>query len=299
VDYSVADEICVTAGATEAVYVAIQSFITPGDEVIILEPAFDIYAAAVVAAGGIPIFVKLIFPDFSIDWESVEKAINKNTKLLIMNSPHNPTGAVISQSDIDVLEHLVQKYQLHVLSDEVYEHIVFDGEIHHSVLRSDILRERSFVVFSLGKTLHVTGWRLGYCLAPKRLMDKFKNRHQFVTFSAATPLQLACAEYLKDEHTYLGLPTFFQQKRNYFLKEMEGTGFESIPTRGTYFQLMSYKNLSEESDIELAKRLTIEKKVATIPISVFYHDATQHHILRFCFAKELGDLHEAAASLKI
>lgn len=298
VNYSVTDEICVTAGATEAVYVAIQSFITAGDEVIILEPAFDIYAAAVEAAGGIPIFVKLVFPDFSIDWESVEDAINGKTKLLIINSPHNPTGAVISQSDIDVLENLVQKYHLHVLSDEVYEHIVFDGRTHYSVLRSDILRERSFVVFSLGKTLHVTGWRLGYCLAPKRLMDKFKYRHQYVTFCAATPLQLACATYLKDENTYLGLSTFFQQKRNYFLEEMRGTGFEPLRTKGTYFQLMSYKNLSEETDIELAKRLTIEKKVATIPISVFYHDATQHHVLRFCFAKESEELKNAATLLK-
>ncbi|HTF82409.1 MAG TPA: methionine aminotransferase [Cytophagales bacterium] len=297
VRYEAADEICVTAGATEAVHVALQSVISPGDEVILLEPAFDLYVAAIVQAGGIPKYVKLTFPGFEIDWNQVEAVVTSKTKALVINSPHNPTGTIISKKDIRQLEALALRHDLWVISDEVYEHMIYDGEHHESVIQSTVLRDRSFVVFSLGKTFHVTGWRLGYCVAPKHLMDAFKAVHQYVTFSAATPLQLACATYLQEEHTYLDLAPFFQQKRDYFLEQMQDSGFEPLPCKGTYFQLMSYAGRYTEDDVTLAKRLTVEMKVASIPVSVFHHDKQQQQVLRFCFAKDHIDLKTAARNL--
>lgn len=296
--YNVSDEICVTAGATEAVYVALQSLLEANDEVIIFEPAFDIYAAAVQKAGAKPVYVKLEFPDFSINWDKVRAAITPKTKLIILNSPHNPTATIVGQADIVALADLTQRHNLFVLSDEVYEHMVYDGEKHYSVIQNEILRDRSLVVFSLGKTYHVTGWRLGYCVGPKYLIDKFKHIHQYVTFSAATPLQLACADQLRKENSYLNLPAFFQQKRDLFLQHMQHSGFVPLPSKGTYFQLMSYRGLHEGADVDVAKRLTETHKVATIPISVFYHDKTQQQILRFCFAKTSEDLEQAAKRLR-
>lgn len=295
----VEEEICVTAGATEAVYVAIQSIVEKGDEVIVLEPAFDIYVAAIEKAEGIPIFVSLNFPDFSIDWEKVNDAISDKTKLFILNSPHNPTGAIVSKQDIDTLSDVAEKYDFYVLSDEVYEYIVFDEQKHHSVLANEKLRQRSYVTFSLGKTFHVTGWRIGYCIAPPKLMTKFKNLHQYVTFCPATPFQLACAEFYKNEEYLQNLSPFFQEKRDYFLEVMKETAFEPIHSSGTYFQLMSYQNIDSNYDVEYAKKLVKEQQVATIPISFFYHDNTDHKILRFCFAKENEELAQAAEKLSL
>lgn len=294
---SVDDEICVTAGATEAVFVAIQTAVSVGDEVIILEPAFDIYNAAVKMAGAKPVYVKLNQSDFSINWDDVESKISSKTRLIIINSPHNPTGAIITKNDIEQLAKLVEKYNLLVLSDEVYEHIVFDNQKHYSVLSNDFLRKQSFVVFSLGKTFHVTGWRIGYCVAPKKLMIQFKNRHQYITFAASTPLQLACADFMQDSTTYLSIAKIFEQKRDLFLKFMKGTGFEPIKCSGTYFQLMKYNSISQVKDVEFAKMLTCDFGVASIPISVFYHDNMDSKILRFCFAKEASELENAANKL--
>ncbi len=300
-DYTldISEEVCVTVGATEAVYVAIQSIVEEGDEVIVLEPAFDVYVAGIEKAGGIPVFVSLQYPDFSIDWNQVEAVVSDKTKLLILNSPHNPTGAIVSKQDIDILSELAEKHNFYVLSDEVYEYIVFDGQKHHSVLANESLRQRSYVTFSLGKTFHVTGWRVGYCIAPPFLMEKFKNIHQYVTFCPATPFQLACAEFYKNEEYLKNLSPFFQEKRDYFLEVMKETAFEPIHSSGTYFQLMSYKNIESSYDIEYAKQLVKEYQVAAIPISFFYHDNTDHKVLRFCFAKEKEELLQAAKKLTL
>ena len=296
-EYDVEQEICVTNGATEAVYVAIQSVVEKGDEVIVFEPAFDIYRSAVEMAKGKVVPVKLNPEDYSILWDEVATKVNNATKLVIINSPHNPTGAVLSEDDLSALERLARQHDFLILSDEVYEHIVFDGNVHHSIIQNQFLRERAFVTFSLGKVFHVTGWRIGYCLAPKELMDKFKYRHQYTTFSAPTPFQLACADFLQEEENYNGLSKFFEEKRDYFLDQMKRTAFVPIPSAGTYFQLMSYKNSSSENDIDFAKRITKEFKVASIPISFFYEDETDHKVLRFCFAKSNEDLQTAADRL--
>lgn len=298
VSYSVHDEICVTAGATEAVYVAIQALVQAGDEVVILEPAFDIYAAAVKMAGAVPVFVKLSLPDFSIDWDALQAALSSKTKLLIINSPHNPTGSILKKSDLEHLNELVQHHAFYVLSDEVYEHLIFDGEIHHSAISFPALQAKSVVIFSLGKTYHVTGWRVGYCVAPKEIMSRIKAVHQYVTFSAATPFQLALSFFLEKPETYTGLSAYLEQKRDLFLNVMQGTGFEPIPSKGTYFQLMRYHNISKASDMDFAKELVLKNKVATIPISYFYHDKQDDHILRFCFAKADDELRQAAMYLK-
>lgn len=291
-------EICITCGATEAVSVAIRSLISKGDEVIVFEPAFDLYPNIIESVGGVPVYLRLRDHDFSIPWDEVSNVITDKTKLIVINSPHNPSGAVISSDDILELEKLVAANDIYVLSDEVYEHIVFENKRHYSVIESEILREKSIVTFSLGKVFHVTGWRIGYAVAPEFLMKQFKNIHQYTTFSAATPLQLACADFLEDEANYKQLSDELERKRDFFLEQLLGTGFQKIPSYGTYFQLMVYEKGTMLGDVSLAKQLTKEARVATIPISVFYHDRYDRNILRFCFAKEDAELREAGERLR-
>jgi methionine transaminase len=296
-DFDAEKEITMTCGATEACYAAITSMVRPGDEVIIFEPAFDCYIPIIELSGGKPVFVELHYPDYKINWKNVEEKISQRTRMIIINSPHNPTGSVLSKEDLDQLCKLVKGTEILILSDEVYEHIIFDSIRHESVLFRPELRERSMVISSFGKTFHTTGWRVGYCLAPAHISAEFRKIHQFITFSAPTPMQYALADYLEEKEMYLGLPDFYQKKRDLFAELMKTSRFEFMPASGTYFQLMSYKNISDEHDVDLAKRLTIEAGVASIPVSVFYHNRTDEKILRFCFAKEDDTLKRAAEKL--
>lgn len=292
-------EVTVTAGGTEAIYAAITSVVEEGDEVIIFEPAYDCYAPSVELNGGVAIYVELEAPDYLIDWNAVKKLINQRTKMIIINTPHNPSGMVMTAQDMKQLQKLTQNTDIIILSDEVYEHIIFDGVEHQSVMRYPKLAERSFVVFSFGKTYHNTGWKMGYCLAPAELMREFRKAHQFIVFSANTPIQYAFAEMMKDPMHYLGLRNFYEEKRNYFLKLTEGSRFKAKPAAGSYFQLLSYKGISNERDTDFAVRLTKETGVAAIPTSVFYHHGVDRKMLRFCFAKENETLEKAAERLQM
>jgi methionine aminotransferase len=292
-----ATEITVTCGATEACYAAITALVRPGDEVIIFEPAFDCYIPIIELSGGKPVFVELHYPDYKINWKEVEEKITSRTRMIIINSPHNPTGSVLSSQDLNELSRLVKGTDILIMSDEVYEHIIFDNIRHESVLLRPELRDRSMVISSFGKTFHTTGWRMGYCVAPAALSAEFRKVHQFITFSAPTPMQYALSDYLEEKEMYERLPEFYQKKRDLFYDLMKSSRFEFIPSGGTYFQLMSYKNISREHDVHLAKRLTIEIGVASIPVSVFYHNKTDENILRFCFAKEDDTLKRAAEKL--
>lgn len=290
-------EITVTCGATEACYTAITAFVKPGDEVIVFEPAFDSYVPSIKLSGGIPVFVELKYPDFQIPWLEVENKITAKTRMIIINSPHNPTGSIITNEDIQHLERLTEGTDIIILSDEVYEHMVFDGATHQSLLLSEELRERTLAVFSFGKTFHVTGWRIGYCVAKEALTKEFRTVHQYNTFCAPTPFQLAIAEFLPNQQEYLSLPEFYQQKRDYFLKLMSASKFTAAPSSGTYFQLFSYQNITNKSDRDMAIWLTKEIGVAAIPISVFYNSGLDQKIVRFCFAKENLTLKNAADRL--
>ncbi len=295
--YNPEKEITVTCGATEACYVAITSVIKPGDEVIIFEPSFDCYEPAINLSGGKAVFVELHYPDYKIDWQKVKEKISEKTKLIIINSPHNPTGSILRKQDMLALTELVKGTNILILSDEVYEHIIFDGERHESVILYPELRERSFVISSFGKTFHTTGWRMGYCLAPEHISAEFRKVHQYVTFSAPTPMQFAIADYLDEKEHYLNLPAFYQQKRNLFLELMKGSRFKGEASKGTFFQLLSYKGLTEENDMDFATRLAKEVGVAAIPISVFFKNRTDDKVIRFCFAKENETLERAAEKL--
>ena len=295
--YNPDTDITITCGATEACYTVLTSILNEGDEVIIPEPSFDVYLPAIQLSKARPVFVPLTFPDFGYDWELIRSKITPRTKLIIINSPHNPTGSIISAEDILQLQKIVEEYDIYVLSDEVYEHIVFDGKKHLSVSSNAVLKERAFVVGSFGKTYHVTGWRLGYCLAPEYLMKEFKKVHQYNTFAPVTPMQFAVADFMKNTEQYEMLPGFFQKKRDLFLSHIEQSRFEVIPSSGTYFQMLSYKSISNENDLDFAARLTSEFGLASIPVSVFYHDKTDHKILRFCIAKKEETLSNAAAIL--
>ncbi len=292
-------EITITSGATEALFVAVQAVVHPGDEVIVLDPAYDSYEPAITMAGGKTIHVPLSGEDFSVDWDRVSAAITNRTRAIMLNSPHNPTGAVLEPADLDVLAELVAKHGLYVISDEVYEHMVFDDKPHLSMVGHPDLRERSFVVSSFGKTYHATGWKVGYAIAPPALTVEFRKVHQFVTFTTHTPTQWALADYLAahPEH-HEGLPAFYQAKRDLFLDAIEGIGFDTTPSRGTYFQLANYASLSSEPDTEFVRRLTTEIGVAAIPISVFYESPPEARFVRFCFAKSDETLLEAADRLK-
>ena len=290
-------EVTVTSGATEALNAAITAVVKPGDEVVVLEPCYDSYAPAIRLCGGAPIYVPLALPDFSVDWDLVKKRISSRTRLIIINTPHNPTGAVMGKEDMDRLANLIDGTDILVISDEVYEHMVFDGKEHYSALQHPQLRERSFVISSFGKTYHTTGWKIGYAVAPAPLTNELRKMHQFITFCSVTPLQLAIADFMDHEAHYLELPDFYQAKRDFFVEQLRNTKLEVIPSAGTYFQLARYDRISEEYDLDFAKRLTQEIGVAAIPVSAFYHDKTDHKYLRFCFAKSEDTLRAAAEKL--
>lgn len=297
--YDPVDEITITSGATEALFCAITALIGEGDEVLIIEPAYDSYIPAITLSGGVPVSISMTFPDYKIDWEHVKKLINGRTKAIILNSPHNPTGAVLTEEDLQQLDKILSSNNIFVISDEVYEHMVFDGLRHESVARYPALAERAFVISSFGKTLHATGWKVGYCLAPKNLTKEFRKIHQYVTFSTSSVFQYAIADYMRDYPEKIAeLSAFYQQKRDYFLEQMEGSRFVPIKSSGTYFQLMRYEGITDESDLDFAKRLTTAHGVAAIPVSVFYRFKTDNKVLRFCFAKSEQTLKKAAGILK-
>lgn len=283
-------EVTVVSGATEALYAAVTAVVKYGDEVILFDPAYDSYAPAVELNGGIPVFVPLSLPEFSVDWERVKAAISDKTRLIMVNTPHNPSGYVWTQEDLDTLAALIQDTDILVVSDEVYEHITFDGRAHLSLLIHPVLKERTFVCGSFGKTFHVTGWKIGYCLAPAYLTVEFRKVHQFLTFSTASPLQYALADYLSEPARYFSLPDFYQKKRDLFCVGLSETPFKFIPAQGSFFQMVSYGHFTQELDYDLAVRLTKEIGVASIPVSVFFSDKKDHKILRFCFAKDDSEL---------
>ena len=295
--YDPENEITITPGATEAIYGIISAFVAKDDEVIIFAPAYDCYDPTIRLNGGKTIEIEMKGPLYKVDWENVKASISNKTKMIIINTPHNPTGTVLSESDMQTLEDLVKETNIIILSDEVYEHIIYDGLEHQSVSRFKGLEERSFIVASFGKTFHSTGWKMGYCVAPKELMAEFRKTHQFIVFSANHPIQRALATYMKHPKNYLELPDFYQTKRDFFLDAIKGSKFTSIPSKGTYFQLLSYKGITDENDFDFAIRLTKEKKIASIPISVFYKEKIDNKMLRFCFAKEERTLSKAAEIL--
>lgn len=291
-------EVTITAGGTEALFAAIAAFVKPGDEVIIFDPSYDSYGPAVRLNGGVPIHLALAPSDFAIDWSRVEGAITPCTRLIMINTPHNPSGAVLQEQDLKKLEHLADRHDLIVVSDEVYERIIFDGEAHQSVLKYPRLASRSVSVFSFGKTFHATGWKVGYTVAPEALSREIRKTHQFITFSVNTPVQLALAEYLADPDHYLVLGKFYQQKRDFFLEQVKGSQFDPLPCRGSYFQLLSYHKVSKRGDQEMAEWMTREHKLASIPVSAFYKDRADHQLLRFCFAKGEDTLARAGEILR-
>ncbi|MGC3947399.1 MAG: methionine aminotransferase [Chryseolinea sp.] len=290
-------EITITSGATESIFSVISAFVKRGDEVIMFDPSYDSYDPSVRLNGGIPVHINMN-PAFGIDWTEVRARITKATTMVIINTPHNPSGSILSESDLRELEQIAEQHDLLVLSDEVYERLIFDDAVHQSVLRFPALASRSFAVFSFGKTFHATGWKMGYVVAPAALTTEIRRAHQFVVFSVNTPIQLAMADYLRDAAHYTQLGKFYQQKRDFFLNEIKGSSFEPIQSRGSYFQLVSYRAISHEPDVAMAERLTKEFKVASIPISVFYKDCTDQKILRFCFAKKEETLAKAGRILR-
>ena len=283
--YHPESEITVTAGATQAIYTIITALVQPGDEVIIFAPAYDCYDPTVLMNGGKTVEIALKGPDFKVDWKLVKASLTEKTKMIIINTPHNPTGTILNRDDMMQLEALVKNTGIIILSDEVYEHIVFDEEEHQSIARFPGLAERSFLVASFGKTFHNTGWKMGYCAGPAALMAEFRKVHQFNVFSVNHPIQKALAVYLKSPEHYLSLPQFFQRKRDLFLEAIKDSKFSFKPSKGTYFQLLGYEQITKEQDTELAKRWTRERKIASIPVSVFYKQHLDHKVLRFCFAK--------------
>jgi methionine aminotransferase len=294
------DEVTVTAGATEALFCAIAAVVHPGDEVIVLDPAYDSYDPVIRLQGGVAVHVPLSTPSFSIDWQRIADAITPRTRLLILNSPHNPTGMVMQDHDIGALSELCSEHDLYLIGDEVYEHMVFDQGKHLSLCAYADLYARSFVISSFGKTYHVTGWKVGYCVAPPRLTLEFRRIHQYVTFTVNTPVQLGIADFLQQhpEH-HRELPAFYQRKRDLFCQLLEPSRFSLVPSQGTYFQLLGYSQITAEADDALARRWTCEQGIASIPISVFYQNPQDcdHLALRFCFAKDDATLAQAAEIL--
>jgi len=278
-------EVTVTSGGTQALFTAIAAFVHPGDEVILMEPCYDSYRPSVEVMGGVPVVYALEAPDFRVDWQKLGNLITPRTRMLIINTPNNPTGSLLRDADMLALEVLLKNTGIILLSDEVYEHLVFDGEQHASVLRYPGLYERSLCVYSFGKTYHNTGWKTGYCIAPPELTREFRKVHQFNVFSSVTPLQAAFADYLEDASQYLALPAFYQKKRDFFQKALAGSRFNVLPCDGTYFQLCDYSAISDESEMVFCERLTVEYGVAAIPVSPFYSDGRNQKLLRFCFAK--------------
>lgn len=290
-------EITITAGATQALFTAITAFIGIGDEAIIFEPAYDSYAPAVKLNGGIPKYISLESPNFKIDWNEVKNLISNKTKMIIINTPNNPGGFVFEESDMKILEEITRDTDIIVISDEVYEHIIFDGFEHQSALKFPDLYQRTIAVYSFGKTFHATGWKMGYVVAPEYLMIEFRKVHQFNVFCVNTPIQYALAEYLKNENNYLSLPKFYEQKRDFFVDKLGDSRFKVILTHGTYFQLLDYSAISDKPEFEFAQWMTIEKGLASIPVSSFYHDKKNQQILRFAFPKEEETLERAVEIL--
>lgn len=291
-------EITVTSGATEALFAAIHAVVSPGDEVIVLDPCYDCYEPAIELAGGRAVHVPLPAPNFSVDWQRVKDAITPRTRLLMINSPHNPTGATLTRFDLDTLADLLRDTDILVLSDEVYEHIIFDGRRHESVLGHAELAERSFAVSSFGKTYHITGWKIGYCVAPPTLSAEFRKVHQFLTFCTFHAAQWALADCLvADPQHYLDLPNFYQSKRDHFARALSASRFQLLPVEGAYFQLADYSAISDEDDQSFCRRLIVEHGVAGIPVSAFYESPPEQRLVRFCFAKTEATLDAAAEKL--
>jgi methionine aminotransferase len=296
--YDPESEVTVTSGGTEAIFDAVAAVVHPGDEVIVLEPCYDSYLPAIVLSGGVPVSLTLRYPDYSVDWDAVGRAITPRTRMLIINSPHNPTGAILNRDDIAQLAALVRGSDILIVSDEVYEHIIFDGAQHESMARYPELAERSFIIGSFGKTYHVTGWKIGFAVAPAALMEEFRKVHQFVTFASITPVQLALAEFLADRRGLVELAPFYQAKRDLFLRLMEGSRFKPLRSRGSYFQLMDYSAITDEEDADFAIRMTKEYGVASIPTSPFLSVSKAPNVVRFCFAKKDETLERAAERLR-
>lgn len=292
-----AAEITITPGGTYALYSALTAILEPGDEVIVFEPAYDSYIPNIEINGAKPILIPLVYPDYHIDWEAVKEAITDRTKAIMINTPHNPTGAVIREEDIQQLRSVVEGRNIFIISDEVYEHLIFDEIPHLSLLRYPDLFQRSFVCFSFGKTYNCTGWKLGYCIAPAPLMKEFVKVHQFNCFSCFTPAQVALAAFLKQKEAYLSLSSFMQQKRDYFIKLMEPTRFDLLTSHGSYFICAQYDRISDEGDMDFAVRITKEYGVAVIPVSAFYQSGKDDRVVRFCFSKKEETLETAAGRL--
>jgi methionine aminotransferase len=291
-------EITVTAGATQAIYTAIAATLRAGDEAIIIEPAYDSYAPAIVAQGAVPVRVSLAAPNFVVDWEAVSAVVTPATRLIIINNPNNPATSLFSADDLNALAAIAERHGLLVLSDEVYEHLVFDGRQHLSVLTHPGLRQRSFAVYSFGKTFHATGWKVGYCVALPPLSTEFRKLHQYLVFSVSTPMQHALAGHLADEARWRALPAFYQSKRDRLAAGLQAAGFALQRSASTYFQLADYSAIRPElSELEFAEWLTREHGVASIPVSAFYHDGRNQHLVRFCFAKQDATLDAALARL--
>ncbi|HRH33983.1 MAG TPA: methionine aminotransferase [Catalimonadaceae bacterium] len=292
-------EITITPGGTYALSNTFTALLGEGDEVIVFEPCFDSYLPNIKMSGGVPVCIPLNFPDYSIPWEKVREAFSQKTRFILLNSPHNPSGAVLSESDIENLRNLVSGTNCLILSDEVYEHLIFDGMKHLSILKYPDLFERSLVAFSLGKVFHCTGWKIGYCIAPEYLMQEFRNHHQFNVFSVNTPAQVAMATYLEDPSVYLDLWAIFQTKRDLFLSLIKDLPFKPIPSHGSYFQCLAFENGLADTDTEMALKLVKDIGVASIPVSAFYQNRTDNLVLRFCFAKKEETLIEAARRLHV
>jgi methionine transaminase len=291
-------EITVTPGATYAIYTALTTVLQPGDEVIMFEPAYDSYIPNIEINGGVPVLIELRFPDYKIDWNEVRSKITPKTRMIMINTPHNPTGSLLTKEDIEQLRALVKDTNIFILSDEVYEHLIYDNKTHESILKYPDLFSRSFVTFSFGKTFHCTGWKMGYCIAPANLMSEYRKVHQFNCFTCNTPIQFAIADVLKNKESYTTLPAFMQEKRDHFQEKMKQTRFTALPSYGSYFQLYSYKDISNESEMDFAVRLTKEYGVATIPTSAFYKNGIDNKVLRFCFSKKEETLDAAVDRLK-
>ena len=290
-------EITITPGATYAIYTALTSVLRPGDEVIVFEPAYDSYIPNIEINGARPVLLPLMYPGYKIDWDMVKQNITASTRVIIINSPNNPTGSVLDANDMEQLSNIVAGTNILIVSDEVYEHIIFDGIQHESILKYPGLLNRSFICFSFGKVYSCTGWKIGYCIAPEALMAEFRKVHQFNCFCCNSPVQYALAEFLKEKKVYLELGSFLQKKRDYFEKLMDQTQFKSLPSNGSYFQLYSYAEISEENENDFAIRLTKEAGVACIPTSAFYKNKKDDKVLRFCFAKNEGTLDRAVEKL--
>jgi methionine aminotransferase len=290
-------EITIVPGGTHGIYAAVSAVVGEGDEVVVIEPCYDSYVPAIELNGGRAVFYEMKYPDYAIDWNEVKKLINFKTRMIMINTPHNPTGTTLTESDMLQLQKILDNTDVVVLSDEVYEHIIFDGAEHQSVAKYPKIAERSIIVSSFGKTYHTTGWKMGYVLAPENLTKEFRKVHQFMAFSANTPIQYALADYMDDTDAYLQLKHFYEEKRNLFQTLIKGSNFKLLPCKGSYFQMLNYAKITQERDFDFALRLTKDFKVASIPTSVFYQKKLDNNVLRFCFAKENETLEKAAEKL--